>query len=201
MRTQILLDDALEEIIKRAEKITDTRFIDIQDAGGCRLAEDIYAGLDNPPFSRSPVDGYAVRAEDIQGASAEKPVSLKVTDCIYAGENGKEVSLKPGEACRIMTGAPFPEGADTAVKQEDTDYGEKQVKIYKSQDSWDNYCFQGEDYKKGTLLLKKDTRISFAEQGILAGLGREKVLVLSLIHILNGSPFQKMVLLKHVPDS
>lgn len=177
MKTQILLDDALEEIIKRAEKITDTRFIDIQDAGGCCLAEDIYAGLDNPPFSRSPVDGYAVRAEDIQEASAENPVSLKVTACIYAGENGKEVSLKPGEACRIMTGAPFPEGADTAVKQEDTDYGEKQVKIYKSQDSWDNYCFQGEDYKKGTLLLKKDTRISFAEQGILAGLGREKVLV------------------------
>ena len=54
-----------------------------------------------------------------------------------------------------MTGAPFPVGADTAVKQEDTDYGEDMVQIYKSQKPWDNYCFQGEDYKKETLLLKK----------------------------------------------
>ena len=57
-------------------------------------------------------------------------------------------SIKPGEAYRIMTGAPFPEGADTAVKQEDTDCGEETVKVNKSQKPWDNYCFQGEDYKK-----------------------------------------------------
>lgn len=76
-----------------------------------------------------------------------------------------------------MTGAPFPEGADTAVKQEDTDCGEETVKVNKSQKPWDNYCFQGEDYKKNSLLLAKGSRITFAEQGILSGIGRTEVAV------------------------
>ena len=71
------------------------------------------------------VDGYAVRSEDIRGAVRGNPAVLKVAGCIYAGDNGGAFSIKPGEAYRIMTGAPFPEGADTAVKQEDTDYGEE----------------------------------------------------------------------------
>ena len=177
MREGILLEDALEEIGKHTKKIIDTQNIEVKKAGGFCLAEDVYAGIDNPPFPRSPVDGYAVRAEDIRGAVRGNPASLRVAGCIYAGDNGQAYELKPGEAYRIMTGAPFPVGADTAVKQEDTDYGEDMVRIYKSQKPWDNYCFQGEDYKKETLLLKKGSRITFAEQGILAGIGRTKVKV------------------------
>lgn len=172
MKEGILLEDALEDILKRAERITDTKKVKVEEANGFCLAEDIYAELDNPPFPRSPVDGYAVRSEDIRGAVRGNPAQLKVAGCIYAGDDGQAWSLNPGEAYRIMTGAPFPGEADTAVKQEDTDYGEDLVKIYKSQKPWDNYCFQGEDYKKDSLLLKKGSRITFAEQGILSGIGR-----------------------------
>ena len=158
MREEILLEDALEEIKKRAKRITDTRKAAVRESGGFCLAEDVYAGIDNPPFSRSPVDGYAVRAEDIRGAVRGNPARLQVAGCIYAGDDGQSFQMNPGEAYRIMTGAPFPQGADTAVKQEDTDYGEDVVEIYKSQKPWDNYCFQGEDYKKDSLLLKKGSR-------------------------------------------
>ena len=68
MREGILLEDALEEIGKHTKKITDTQNIEVKKAGGFCLAEDVYAEIDNPPFPRSPVDGYAVRAEDIRGA-------------------------------------------------------------------------------------------------------------------------------------
>ena len=175
MMEGILLEEALKLILDRVHIITDTVNTEVSEAGGCILAEDVYSPLDNPPFPRSPVDGYAVRAVDIKEADQEHPAELKVAGCIYAGDNGQSCSLKPGEAYRIMTGAPFPAGADTAVKQEDTDFGEDRVKIYKSQKSYDNYCFQGEDYKKGRLLLKKGTRLTFAEQGILSGIGYTEI--------------------------
>lgn len=175
MMEGILLEEALKLILDRVHIITDTVNTEVSEAGGCILAEDVYSPLDNPPFPRSPVDGYAVRAGDIKEADQEHPAELKVAGCIYAGDNGQSCSLKPGEAYRIMTGAPFPAGADTAVKQEDTDFGEDRVKIYKSQKSYDNYCFQGEDYKKGRLLLKKGTRLTFAEQGILSGIGYTEI--------------------------
>ncbi|HJD26357.1 MAG TPA: molybdopterin molybdotransferase MoeA [Candidatus Blautia intestinipullorum] len=177
MMEGILLEEALKLILDRVHIITDTVNTEVSEAGGCILAEDVYSPLDNPPFPRSPVDGYAVRAVDIKEADQEHPAELKVAGCIYAGDNGQSCSLKPGEAYRIMTGAPFPAGADTAVKQEDTDFGEDRVKIYKSQKSYDNYCFQGEDYKKGRLLLKQGTRLTFAEQGILSGIGYTEISV------------------------
>ena len=177
MWREITLEHALELIRERAHRIQDVTEQKIDEAGGCVLAEDVFASLDNPPFPRSPVDGYAVRAEDLAGAAKGDPVSLKVAGCIYAGDDGQSFTAGPGEAYRIMTGAPFPQGTDTAVRQEDTDYGEKEVLIYKEQKAWDNYCFQGEDYQKGRLLLKKGTTLTFAEQGILSGLGYTRVRV------------------------
>src|SRR5699024_568683 len=123
MWREITLEHARELIQQRIQKIQDIEELEVNNAGGYVLAEDIAASLDNPPFPRSPVDGYAVRAEDLEGAAKEKPVSLKVTGCIYAGDNGQICTVKTGEAYRFMTGAPFPQGADTAVRQEDTDCG------------------------------------------------------------------------------
>lgn len=177
MQREITLEQALELMGERTQKIQDVIEQNIDEAGGYVLAEDIFAGLDNPPFPRAPVDGYAVRAEELAGAGRENPVKLKVAGCIYAGDDGQRFTVKNGEAYRIMTGAPFPQGADTAVRQEDTDYGEEDVLIYKEQKAWDNYCFQGEDYQRGQLLLSKGTTLTFAEQGILSGLGYQKVRV------------------------
>ena len=177
MLERIELEKAVELICSHAHTCRKTMMIEVKEAGGYILAEDIYAGLDNPPFPRTPVDGYAVRSEDLKGASKEYPVSLKVIDCIYAGENGQAKKIGPGEAIRIMTGGPFPQGSDCAIRQEDTNYGEETVFIYKEQKAYDNYCFQGEDYKKDTLLLNDGDAISFAEQGILSAIGRTMVKV------------------------
>ena len=76
----ILLENALEEILKRADRITDTKKVKVEEANGFCLAEDIYAELDNPPFPRSPVDGYALRSEDIRGAVRGNPAVLKVAE-------------------------------------------------------------------------------------------------------------------------
>lgn len=177
MLEKITLEKAVELICERAKKCEETEKIAVEKAGGYILAEDVYAGIDNPPFPRTPVDGYAVRAEDLQGAGKETPVALKVVGCIYAGEDGQSRSIESGEAMRIMTGAPFPLGSDSAVRQEDTDYGEDTVLIYKEQKAYENYCFQGEDYRADSLLLKKGDVITFAEQGILSAVGKTHVKV------------------------
>lgn len=177
MVEKITLEEAVGLICGHAHKCEKIEEIAVEKAGGYLLAEDIYAEIDNPPFPRTPVDGYAVRAEDLKGASQETPVSLKVVGCIYAGEDGQAKKIGPGEAMRIMTGGPFPQGSDTAVRQEDTDYGEDTVLIYNEQKEYDNYCFQGEDYKKDSLLLRKGETITFAEQGILSATGKTVVKV------------------------
>ena len=139
MLEKITLEEAVTLISDRAQKCENIVEIPVKEAGGFVLAEDLYAGIDNPPFPRSPVDGYAVKAEDLKGASKDSPVSLKVVGCIYAGEDGQSKEIHSGEAMRIMTGAPFPKGSDTALRQEDTDYGEDRVLIYQEQKAYDNY--------------------------------------------------------------
>lgn len=177
MLVGISLEEAVALICEEANRCEQTVDVPVEEANGFCLAEDIYAPIDNPPFPRSPLDGYAVIGEDLCGASKETPVMLKVVDCVYAGEDGQSKKLHSGEAIRIMTGAPIPQGSNTVVRQEDTDYGEEMVAIYKEQKSFDNYCHQGEDYQKGSLMLKQGERITFAEQGILAGLGKTTVKV------------------------
>lgn len=115
------------------------------------LAEDVYAHVSQPPFERSAMDGYAVRSEDIRTVSRSNPVCLKVIDRVCAGEV-TDKSVHAGEAIRIMTGAMIPEGADCVVKQEDTDYGQEQVKIYVSLAQKMNCCPVGEDFHQGDCL-------------------------------------------------
>ena len=121
------------------------------------LAEDLRARFSHPPFPRSPLDGYAVQAQDLKDAGPDGPACLQVTEKVCAGQCSKR-RLKPGEAVRIMTGAPIPAGADTVVRQEDTDYGEREVRIYKRQDAYDNYCPEGEDFREGDVLIRQGAR-------------------------------------------
>ena len=170
----ISLEQAQEILLREAEVIRDTEEADILQVSGRILAEEIRAPHDQPPFPRSPLDGYAVRSEDIQGASSGSPVTLRVIDEVDAGHMS-EKTVTPGTAVRIMTGAPVPEGADCILKQEDTDYGESSVQVYQSLRHLQNYCFRGEDYKKGDLLFEPGDRIGPVEAGVLAGLNRTAV--------------------------
>ena len=173
---RLLLEQATEILLSHTEKITACEEISLWDAVGRVLAEDIYATRNQPPFSRSPLDGYAVRSEDIRGALRERPVRLRVIDEVDAG-HVTEKKVEPGLAVRIMTGAPIPEGADCIIGQEDTDYGEDTVEIYAEIKAYQNYCFEGEDYKKGAKLLTKGMVIGSIEAGVLASLGMEKISV------------------------
>ena len=164
----------MEQILQYTPVINETEEVELNKAGGRILVQDMVAEFNNPPFDRSPVDGYACKAEDLAGASSEHPVKLKVMEEIDAGQYSERV-VESGQAVRIMTGAAIPKGCDCCIFQEDTDYGEETVEIYREVKQWDNYCFAGEDFKKGTTLLKKGNHIGYVEAAVLAGMGAAKV--------------------------
>ena len=101
-------------------KVLDHEEVGLMESLGQVIANDIYAELDIPPFQNSAMDGYAVRHQDIKGASRNTAATLKVVGSIAAGQLA-EVALPEGTAIRIMTGAPLPPGADTVVPFEETD--------------------------------------------------------------------------------
>lgn len=170
------VNEVQKQIKTLLSEIKDTEEVTLFQAGGRVLAEDIRAKQSSPPFPKSPYDGYAVRSEDIQRAGRQSPVSLSVVGKIFAGDF-PAYEIHAGEAVRIMTGAPIPDGADTVVKQEETDCGDQNVKIYKSQKAYDYYCKAGEDFQTGELLLKKGIRMDAARIGIAAAAGYEKICV------------------------
>lgn len=170
------VEQALEALLEHTKVIEETETVPLLQACGRVLAKDMIAGFDNPPFDRSTVDGYACKAEDITDASESHPVQLTVLEEIDAGQYSR-VTVEKGQAVRIMTGAAIPKGCDCCVRQEDTDYGEETVRIFRPTGQWQNYCYRGENFKNGTVLLKKGDKIGFIEAGILASMGVIKVKV------------------------
>lgn len=173
---RITIEEAKQLILEKTAAISETEEIDILDASGRILAQDMVSEIDNPPFPRSPIDGYACRAEDVQSASQDNPVFLQVLEEVDAGQYS-QVKVGKGQAVRIMTGAAIPKGCDCCIMQEHTDYGEKTAAVYQGVPAWTNFCNQGEDFKKGATMLLKDTRMSYVEAGILASMGRGRVRV------------------------
>ncbi len=140
------------------------------------LAENIKAAEDLPPYSRSAVDGYAVRAEDTFGASPENPAYLRVIGEIEIGEKPQQ-SLKPGSAIYIPTGAELPAAANSCLMVEDTEKFGRQIEVMNSVSAGENIIKKGDDIKAGQLLLAKGSRLSSAEIGALAGLGHAQASV------------------------
>lgn len=181
----ISLEEAKKLILGKVKSLGSEE-VNIEDSVGRILYENIYSPINNPPFPRSPLDGYAIRSEDTKGATRENPINLKVIDKIYAGYVSDKI-VKQNEAIRIMTGAPIPEGADTIIRQEDTDEGVEFVKIYTALNEYDNYCYEGEDFKEGTELLKRGKLITSSEVIALASIGFNKVKVYkkAIVGIIN----------------
>ena len=125
---------------------------------GLVLAADVVAAVDLPGFDNSAMDGYAVRAADLTGASAESPVVLPVTGDVAAGDTSHHV-LSPGHALRIMTGAPVPEGADAVVQVELTDGGADQVRVHLEPAVGRSVRRRGEDVRAGDTVLTAGTRL------------------------------------------
>jgi molybdopterin molybdotransferase len=140
------------------------------------LAEDIVAGFPLPPFCRSPLDGYALRAVDTVGADGENPVSLRVTQTIYAGEVPTK-PLRAGETTAVTTGAPLPEGSDSVIKFEAICRDGDTIAIRTPLRTGENVVPQGEDIACGETVLEKGSHITPGAMGLLASLGLQRVKV------------------------
>jgi molybdopterin molybdotransferase len=146
--------------------------VSILEALGRILGEDIVAERDNPPWDNSAMDGFAVRWEDIkQESPIQRPVTLSVIEDVPAGSMPAR-AVGSGQAIRIMTGAPIPQGADTVLKVEDTEHTPDSVRVFKAESKGANIRPQGEDVKKGECIIAKGTRIRPSEAGMLAILAK-----------------------------
>ncbi|MFF4129677.1 gephyrin-like molybdotransferase Glp [Microbispora rosea] len=146
--------------------------VEIEAALGAVLAEDVASPVPLPPFDNSAMDGYAVQAGDV----AAVPVTLPVIGDVAAGDGGLN-ALGPGLVTRIMTGAPLPAGADAVVPVEWTDGGTARVRIDRPAPPGNAIRRAGEDVRAGDVVLREGARIGPAQIGILAGVGRRRVLV------------------------
>lgn len=156
----------------------------LDEVAGRVLAEPVFAPTDLPPFSNSSMDGFAIRAEDIQTVGAASPVRLQVIADIPAGKPSPVV-LQPGQAARIMTGAPLPDGADTVIPVEDTDFHSReagseapaQVAILRAVSAGAYVRPRGQDLVTGEVVLRAGQVLRPKEIGMLAMLGHAKVRV------------------------
>jgi molybdopterin molybdotransferase len=133
------------------------------------LAEDIVSRIDIPAWANAAMDGYAARAADVRGASAAQPVRLPVIEHIPAGRFPSR-ALAPGETARIFTGAPVPDGADSVIRQEDTDQGAETVTIVDDRDAGANIRPAAEDVRRGETVLHAGAALGPAALGMLASL-------------------------------
>jgi molybdopterin molybdotransferase len=165
------VDDAIARILESVPRVP---IVDVPllDAQGLVLAEDVAADRDVPPFRNSAMDGYAVRSTDVASA----PATLRVIGAVAAGAF-PDRAIARGEAMRIMTGAPLPEGADTVVRVEDTDNGTEAVAIAASTPKGTAVREAGEDVRRGETVVAEGTVIRPPEIGLLASVGRASVKV------------------------
>lgn len=145
------------------------------DAVGLALAEDLCADRDFPPFPRATRDGYAVRAADIQAT----PANLRCIGTIKAGPAADDttITLKPGEAVEIMTGAPVPAGADAVVMVEYTDSKDANVTVNRPVKVGENVVPAGAEARHSDVMVAKGTRVHHAVVAVAAAVGRPEVAV------------------------
>lgn len=157
--------------------------VPLSDALGLVLAEDIVAAVPLPGFDNSAMDGYAVLADDVAAASPEQPVTLVVAEDIPAGRTDA-LTLLPGTAHRIMTGARLPAGATAVVPVEATDAGTETVQIRASAPPGKHIRIAGEDVTVGTTVLRAGTVLTPAALGLAAALGVGELAVRPPLRVL-----------------
>ena len=149
---------------------------EILNCAGYVLAEALHAEENIPPFDNSAMDGFAVRAADVQNASETKPAVLTVVETIAAGYAPTK-QVAPGQTSRIMTGAMMPEGADAVVMQEVTQRDGDEVKIFEGVDKTGNVRFTGESVAEGQQVMGKGKYLRPPEVSMLASLNCPEVIV------------------------
>jgi molybdopterin molybdotransferase len=170
MAAPIPIEQAFAHVLKNSGSAPEAT-IALSDALGCYLAQDVKADRDWPPFNRSAVDGYAVFSSDTRSA----PDVLEVIEEVPAGKAPTR-ALSPGQAIKIMTGAPVPAGADCVIMIERTEIPRPGfVRFMITMKNGQNLSRRGEDARNGDVVIKAGTRIGPAEIGVLAAVGVTQV--------------------------
>jgi len=167
----IKYEEALDAILNNTKELSTEKVL-IENSVNMTLAEDVYSPIEMPPFNKSAMDGYAVRAIDVK----KTPVRLECIGFIEAGQSFKK-KVGQGQCVKIMTGASLPEDSDSVVRVEDCRQFQDYVEITKSVRKWQNVCIQGEDIKKKEKVLAGGKVIYTSDIALLATVGRRQVRV------------------------
>jgi molybdopterin molybdotransferase len=173
VNTGLTAAEALHSILD-ATPVLGPETVAVRQALGRVLAGPIVSKRELPPADNSAMDGYAVRVADLAGVSRERPAELEITGEIPAG-GSPERPVGPGEAVRILTGAPVPPGADAVVPQEDTGREGNRLRVWVTPELRDNIRDAGEDVRAGEQVLAAGTLVGPSHLGMLASLGRAVV--------------------------
>ena len=165
----ITFERAIELLTTNAAEIFDAEKVSLIDSVGRVAAENYFATFDNPPFNRSPLDGYALKSSDTPGKF--KIIGEECAGDFFSGE------IKSGEALRIMTGAAIPSGSDCVIRQEDVKVDGEKIFVPYALKHHENFCFAGEDIKSGALLVEKNSKLTAAHVAVLASQGIASVKV------------------------
>ena len=178
----LALEKAVDLLKAHGKRVTAVEEVPLLSALGRILAEDYTAVFDNPPFNRSPLDGYTFAAEHTAGHSADEPAYFRIIGEECAGDYFAQ-EVPAGCALRIMTGAAIPQGCNCVVRQEDVTVEGDILRVPFRMEPYTNYCYAGEDIKQGTKLAKKGTKLTAAHIGVLASQGFATVKVLGSVRI------------------
>jgi molybdopterin molybdotransferase len=168
-RTHLDLAEAVARVVAGVGRLGAER-LRAADATGRVLAAAAHSPIDLPPWNNAAMDGYAVRAADV----TRVPATLRVVESVAAGAFPSR-AIASGEATRIMTGAPVPDGADTVVRVEDTDGGRQHVEVLANRDAGKNVRPRGEDIRAGAEALAAGAVLGAAQLGVLAAIGAADV--------------------------
>ncbi|MBQ7722732.1 MAG: molybdopterin molybdotransferase MoeA [Selenomonadaceae bacterium] len=159
----IEFERAIELLTANVAVIDETEEVSLIESVGRVAAQDYFATIDNPPFDRSPLDGYALKSNDTPGKF--KVVGEECAGDFFDGE------INSGEALRIMTGAAMPKGSDCVIRQEDVTFDGENILVNQKLNHHENYCFAGEDIKSGSQIISKGTKLTAAHVAVLASQG------------------------------
>lgn len=171
MKSFISLDEAIEILNNNVTNL-DIEEVDLINGLNRVISENIYSKINNPPFNKSAMDGYALISNNIELSNKK----LKVIDKVYAGGVCNSI-VNEDTAVRIMTGAPIPKGANAVIKQEDVTLEDDYIILNKRLKENENICIKGEDISKGSLLVKSNKKLDYADIGILASSGINRIKV------------------------
>jgi len=181
----IPLEEAKALVDRHVRPVERTEKVPLQSLLSRVLAEDIVSRIDVPPYDRSAMDGYAVRAVDTFQAGKFEPIELDCIGVVNAGDIPR-MEIERGECAQISTGAMIPQGTDAVVMVENTERSGKKIQVYRSVPPGSNLSKRGEDIREGAVVLRKGELLTPSKVGVLAALGlaEVEVFVMPTVHVI-----------------